>query len=266
MAEYVNLTITIEDRVGVLLIDRPPANALNTATLDELERGLDELFAEDEVKVIVITGAGQRAFVAGLDLKEAAHMLTGEQADAAVLLTVMQQGQRLFDRIESSTKPVIAAMNALALGGGLELAMACHIRILSDQARVGSTESNLGLIPGWGGTQRLPRLVGTGKAIELMLTGDMIDAQEALRLGLVNKVVTADQVLPEALNLAQKIAAKSKLTNEGILRAVVEGLQMPLQAGLQHELEQVSTLIGSHDLVEGIQAFVQKRQPTFTDK
>ncbi len=182
------------------------------------------------------------------------------------MLTVMQKGQRLFDRLENATKPVIAAMNALALGGGLELAMACHIRILSDQARVGSTESNLGLIPGWGGSQRLPRLVGMGRALELMLTGDMIDAQEALRLGLVNKVVPADQVLPEALNLAKKIAAKSKLTNEAILRAAIEGVQMPLQAGLQHELKQVSTLIGSHDLVEGIQAFVQKRQPTFTDK
>jgi len=249
-----------------LTIDHPPANAFNMATLDELDRSLDELLADDEVKVIVITGAGQRAFVAGLDLKEAANILTGANADAAVLLTVMQKGQRLFDRLENATKPVIAAMNALALGGGLELAMACHIRILSDQARVGSTESNLGLIPGWGGSQRLPRLVGMGRALELMLTGDMIDAQEAFRLGLVNKVVPADQVLPEALNLAKKIAAKSKLTNEAILRAAIEGVQMPLQAGLQHELKQVSTLIGSHDLVEGIQAFVQKRPPKFTDR
>jgi len=266
MAEYVNLKIAIEDRVGLLTIDHPPANAFNMATLDELDRSLDELLADDEVKVIVITGAGQRAFVAGLDLKEAANILTGANADAAVLLTVMQKGQRLFDRLENATKPVIAAMNALALGGGLELAMACHIRILSDQARVGSTESNLGLIPGWGGSQRLPRLVGMGRALELMLTGDMIDAQEAFRLGLVNKVVPADQVLPEALNLAKKIAAKSKLTNEAILCAAIEGVQMPLQAGLQHELKQVSTLIGSHDLVEGIQAFVQKRPPKFTDR
>jgi enoyl-CoA hydratase/carnithine racemase len=193
-------------------------------------------------------------------------MLTGANADAAVLLTVMHTGQRLFDRIESSNKPVIAAINALALGGGLELAMACHIRILSDKAQVGSTESNLGLIPGWGGTQRLPRLVGMGKAIELILTGDKIDAHEAFRLGLVNKVVPADQVLVEAMGLAKKIAAKSRLTNEAILRAVLEGTQMPLEDGLQHELAQMGTLAGSHDMAEGIQAFVQKRQPKFADK
>ncbi len=266
MAEYANLNIAVEDRVGVLTIDHPPANAFDKATLDELDRALDELFADTNVKVIVITGAGQFAFVAGMDLKEAANTLTGPNANPATMLSVMQKGQRLFDRIESSTKPVIAAMNALALGGGLELAMACHIRILSDRARVGSTESNLGLIPGWGGTQRLPRLIGTGKALELMLTGDMLDAQEAFRLGLVNRVVPSAEVLPEALRLAQQIAAKSMLTNAAILRAVLEGLEMPLAAGLQHELKQVRTLIGSHDLVEGIQAFVQKRQPRFADE
>ncbi len=266
MAEYVNLKITVEDRVGLLTIDHPPANALNMATLAELDCALDELFADDEVKVIVITGAGQLAFVAGLDLKEAAETLVGEDAQAEDALKVMQTGQQLCNRIENSVKPVIAAINALALGGGLELAMACHIRVLSDRARVGSTESNLGLIPGWGGTQRLPRLIGIGKGIELILTGDKIDAQEAFRLGLVNKVVPVDQVLVEAMDLAKKIAAKSRLTNEAILRAVVEGTQMPLEEGLQYELAQMGTLIGSHDMAEGIQAFVQKRQPKFTDK
>lgn len=264
MAEYINLKIAATGPVSLLTIDRPPANALDRATLDELERGLAELFADDGTKVIVITGAGPRAFVAGLDLKEAAAILAG--ARAAALLDVLQQGQRLFDRIENSVKPVIAAVNALALGGGLELALACHIRILADQARVGSTESNLGLIPGWGGTQRLPRLIGAGRAIELMLTGDTIDAQEAFRLGLANKVVPAARLLPEALALAERIAAKSRLTNAGILRAVVEGLRLPAEEGLQHELAQASTLIGSHDLAEGIQAFVQKRQPQFTDR
>lgn len=265
MSEYTNLKISVEDRIAVLTIDHPPANAFNMATLDELDRGLDELLADEQVKVIVITGAGQFAFVAGMDLKEAADALTGPNASAEAALKVMQTGQQLFNKIEGAAKPIIAAINAVALGGGLELAMACHMRIMSDRARVGNTESNLGLIPGWGGTQRLPRIVGTGKAIELILTGDMINAQEAFRLGLVNKVVPAGQVLFEAMGLAKKIAAKSKLTNEATLRAVVDGVKMPLAEGLQHELEQMGTLIGSHDMLEGIQAFVQKRQPKFTD-
>jgi len=265
MAEYTNLKISIEDRVALLTIDHPPANAFNMATLEEMDRAIDELIDNEQVKVIVITGAGQFAFVAGMDLKEAADALTGPNASREAALKVMQKGQQLFTKIECASKPVIAAINAVALGGGLELAMACHIRIMSDRARVGNTESNLGLIPGWGGTQRLPRYVGMGKAIELILTGDMINAQEAFRLGLANKVVPAGQVLFEAMGLAKKIAAKSKLTNEATLRAIVDGTKMPLEEGLQYELQQMGTLIGSHDMVEGIQAFVQKRQPKFMD-
>jgi len=259
MAEYTNVRIAVEDRVAILTIDHPPANAFNRATLIDLDAALDELVANDQVKVIVITGAGEFAFVAGLDLKEIADAGPDEARE------MIQRGQGLFNKIEACTKPVIAAVNALALGGGLELAMACHIRILSDRARVGNTEANLGLIPGWGGTQRLPRIVGTGKALELILTGDMINAQEAFRLGLANKVVPAGQVLAEAKGLAKKIAAKSKLTNEAILKAVIEGIKLSLADGLKLEADQFGKLIGSHDMMEGITAFVQKRQAKFTD-
>ncbi|MCX7706838.1 MAG: enoyl-CoA hydratase-related protein [Anaerolineae bacterium] len=260
MAEYTNVKITIEDRVAVLTIDHPPANAFNWATLDDLDKAMDELIANDQVKVIIITGAGQFAFVAGADINEIAAVKTAEEARAFIL-----KGQNVFNKIEACPKPVIAAINAVALGGGWELAMACHIRILSDRARIGQPESNLGIIPGWGGTQRLPRLVGPAKAIEMILTGDMINAQEAYRLGLANKVVPAGQVLFEAMGLAKKIASKSKLTNEATLRAVYGGLKTSLAEGLLLEADQFSALIGSHDTNEGVSAFLQKRQPKFTD-
>ena len=186
MAEYTNVKITIEDRVAVLTIDHPPANAFNRATLTDLDAAIDELIANDQVKVIIITGAGQFAFVAGADINEIAQRC--KDADEAQEFIAQGPG-RSSTRSSARPKPVIAAINAVALGGGLELAMACHMRILSDRARVGQPESNLGIIPGWGGTQRLPRLVGPAKAIELILTGDMINAQEAFRLGLANKVV-----------------------------------------------------------------------------
>ena len=259
MAGYTNVKVSVEDRVAVLTIDHPPANAFNHATLADLNAALDELIANEQVKVIIITGAGEFAFVAGLDLKEIA------EASPAEAKEMISRGQTLFSKIEACPKPVIAAVNAVALGGGLEIMMACHIRILSDRARIGGTESNLGLIPGWGGTQRLPRIVGVGKAMEMILTGDMINAQEAFRLGLANKVVPAGQVLAEAKGLGKKIAAKSKLTNEATLKAVICGVELPLAEGLALEAAQFSGLLGSNDTKEGISAFLQKRQPKFTD-
>jgi enoyl-CoA hydratase/carnithine racemase len=261
MAEYTNIKIAIEERVGVLTIDHPPANAFNSATLGELEAAFDELLADDQVKVIVITGAGQFAFVAGADINEIVSVK--DQMDQA--RAFIRKGQMLFSKIEASSKPVIAAINAVALGGGMELAMACHIRILSDRARLGQPETNLGIIPGWGGTQRLPRIVGAGKALELILTADMINAQEAFRLGLANKVVPAGQVLHEAIGLAKKIATKSALTNQATLAAVIGGMKLSLAEGLLHEADQFTALAGSHDMSEGLSAFLQKRQPKFID-
>lgn len=260
MAEYTNVKVSIEDRVAILTIDHPPVNAFNRATLAELETAFDELIADDQVKVIVLTGAGELAFVAGADINEIAVVRDAAEARAFVL-----KGQRLFDKIEACPKPVIAAINAVALGGGLELALACHMRILADRARLGQPESNLGLIPGWGGTQRLPRIVGAAKAIELILTGDPINAQEAQRLGLANQVVPAGQALTAAKELAQKLAAKSKLTNEAALRAILDGLKLSLRDGLRREADQFSRLIGSNDTKEGIGAFLQKRQAKFND-
>ncbi len=260
MSQFKHARVTVEDRVGVLTLDHPPANALDTATMADLSAAFDELSADPNVKVIVITGAGQFAFVAGADINEIAQIESPEQARRMVL-----GGHAVMNRIESSEKPVIAAVNALALGGGLELAMACHIRILSERSRIGQPETNLGIIPGFGGTQRLTRLVGTGKALELILSGDIINAQEAYRLGIADRVVPAGQALDEAMGLARKIAAKSTLATSAAMRAVIEGSTMSLADGLLHEAELFSGLAGSHDFREGPTAFLQKRQPNFTD-
>lgn len=260
MFGYTHVKVVIEERVAVLTIDRPPVNALNRPTLAELDVAFDELTANDQVKAIVLTGAGESAFVAGADINEIAAL-----RDAAAAREFTLLGQRIFDKIEACPKPVIAAINAAALGGGLELALACHMRIVADRARLGQPESNLGLIPGWGGTQRLPRLIGVAKAAELILTGELIGAQEAHRLGLANRVVPAGQALAEAQELAHKLAARSKLTNAAALRAITSGLEHGLREGLRCEADQFSALIGSHDTQEGIGAFLQKRQPKFKD-
>lgn len=259
MGTFSRLRIAAEDHVAVLTIDHPPLNFLSRATLAELEVAISTLAGDDEVRVIVITGAGERAFVAGADIKEIAALKTREEA-----LDFIHAGQRAFSMIESCAKPVIAAVNGAAFGGGLELALACHVRVFSADAHVGQSESRLGIMPGWGGTQRLPRLVGTGKALEMILTGDPIDAQEALRIGLADKVVLGGHVLPEATSLAKKIAARSRPANAASLRAVFHGLNAPPRDGLAFECEQFVSLIGSHDANEGLVAFLQKRPPVFT--
>lgn len=260
MSEYANVKINIEERVAVLSLDHPRANTLDRATIEDLDKAIDELIADDRAKVIIITGAGRLAFSAGADVNEMGTARSAEEVKEFIL-----KGHAVFGKVAACPKPVIAAINAMALGGGLELALACHIRIASERARIGQPESNLGIIPGWGGTQRLPRLIGAAKAIEMILTGDPIDAQEAFRLGLVNKVAPADEVLSEAMSLAGKIAAKSRLTNEASLRAVYGGLKTTLAEGLLLEVDQFSALLGSRDASEGISAFLQKRQPEFTD-
>lgn len=261
MDEQHYVKLTTENNVALLVIERPPVNALNSAALDELAVACDRLFADEQVKVVVITGAGEKAFVSGADIREIAAIR--DQPDA--VRAFVRRGQDLFNKIEAAPKPVIAAVNGVALGGGLELAMACHIRLFSEKARAGQTETNLGIMPGWGGTQRLARLIGPGRALELILTGEIIDAQEAYRLGLANQVVPADQLLEEALALARKIANKSGRVNRSILRAVLDGLNMPLADGLRHEAELFTALAGSHDMDEGLRAFLEKRTPHFTD-
>jgi enoyl-CoA hydratase/carnithine racemase len=249
--------------VACLTIAHPKVHALSDAVMVQLEAALDAVMADDAVKAVIITGAGQSAFVGGADIKQlAAFATTGDRAGAREFI---RRGQALFDKIEGGAKPVIAAVNGVALGGGLELALACHIRILSDRARMAAAESNLGLVPGWGGSQRLARLAGVSRALELILTGDPVSAEEALRIGLANRVVSPEQLPAEAFDLGRKLAAKSKLTNAAAIREVVHGSKLPPDEALAYEAEQFISLIGSHDAAEGLTAFLQKRPPAFAD-
>lgn len=226
MAEWQYVRTEVEDRIALLTIDHPPVNSFNKQVVTELDEAIDELLADDEVKAIVITGGGTNAFVAGADIPEIQALLERPEDDYGESREFIERGQGAHRKIEMAGKPVIAAINGFCLGGGLELAMACHVRICSDRARLGQPEVNLGLIPGWGGTQRLPRIVGKAKALEMILTGDMITAQEAYRIGLVNKVVPAGAILKEARGLARKIVSKSRFPVAAILRAVTEGLEV----------------------------------------
>ncbi len=261
MAEYQNIKFGVQDRIAVIAIDHPPANAFDRRTLDELEGAFDEATNNAEVKAIVLTGAGQFAFVAGADIKE----IKGMEGDEAAIRAYMQKGQALFSKIEASQKPVIAAINAVALGGGLELALACHMRIAGDKARFGLPEINLGIMPGWGGTQRLQRVVGRAKATEMILTGDIINAQEAYRINLVNKVVPATAVVKEAMGLAKKITEKGGVSIAKALEAINAGADLPLAEGLAVELDGITGLAMTNDAREGILAFIEKRRANFTD-
>jgi enoyl-CoA hydratase/carnithine racemase len=262
MGEWQYIRTEIEDGVATLTIDHPPVNSFNTEVINELSGAVDELLADDGVRVIVITGGGTNAFVAGADIPEIKKLLGQEGG----LKMAAEAGHTLFTKIERATKPVIAAIDGFCLGGGMELALACHLRICSDRSRLGQPEINLGIIPGWGGTQRLPRLVGRGKAIELILTGDMIRAQEAYSIGLVNKVVPAGAVVKEARGLARKIASKSRLPTAAALRAVVSGADVPITEGLKIETEEFVGLQDTEDALEGVSAFIEKRQAQFKDR
>jgi enoyl-CoA hydratase/carnithine racemase len=261
MAERQYVKIAVEDRVAILTIDHPPANALNSPTMADLNSAIDEVAADSNVKVVIITGAGDRFFSAGADANELAALKTPEEAKEALLL-----GQGILNKIEALKKPVICAINAICVGGGNELAMACHFRIAADNARFGQLEMNLGLIPGWGGTQRLPRIVGKAKALELVITGDMITAQEAYRLGLVNKVVPAGEVVKAAKDLAKKILSRGQVAVRLAMESVDEGLQVSLKDGLLIEADKFAEVMKSEDAHEGLSAFLQKRQAKFQDK
>ena len=262
MADFIRYTI--EDRVAVLVLDHPPVNAFNSQMLTELGAAIDELNANSDVKVIVITGAGQMAFAAGADIGLFDKII--KEQDLAAGKAFIELGQQTFNKVEASNKPVIAAINGVCLGGGLELAMACHMRICGDRVRLGQPEINLGIIPGWGGTQRLPRIVGPAKATEMILTGEQITAQQAMQLRLVNMVVPGGEVMRQAKGLAAKIAGKSAVTTTAALAAIRAGLDACLPEGLAAEREQIGMTVGSEDAREGITAFLEKRQAKFQDK
>jgi enoyl-CoA hydratase len=253
---YLNILLETNDRIATLTINRPDKrNALNQGTRDEIVRALDEL-QSSAVRVLIITGAGDKAFIAGADIGEF------EGRTALTQREVMKQ-RRIFDAVEEFPKPVIAMINGFCLGGGMELALACDLRIASETAKLGQPEINLGIIPGGGGTQRLTRLVGEGRAMEMILTGDLIDAAEAKSIGLVNHVVAPGQLQDTVLSLASRIAEKSPVALRMAKEAVKSASRMNLREGLERETDLFCLTFSSEDKSEGVRAFFEKRKPDY---
>lgn len=258
---YENLLVEREGAVVTVIINRPAKlNALNSQTIAELGQAMAECGADATVRAVVLTGAGDKAFVAGADISELAVQTPAQGKDRSTA------GQAVFDRIERLGKPVVAAVNGLALGGGCELAMACTLRLTADTARFGQPEVNLGLTPGYAGSQRLPRLVGQGRALELLLTGDMISAARAYEIGLVNRVVPAAELRTAALALATTLASKAPLAVRYILELVHHGAEMPLAEGQHLEATFFGLASASDDMQEGTRAFLEKRTPEWTGR
>jgi len=258
--ELANVLYEKEGDIAIVTVNRPKAlNALNAETLADIEKAMDAAAADPEVKVVILTGAG-RAFVAGADITFMQNMTAMEGRAFAML------GQAVFRKIETMEKPVIAAVNGFALGGGCELAMSCDFRIASDAAKFGQPEVGLGVTPGFGGTQRLPRLVGVGMAKELCYTGDTIDANEALRIGLVNHVVPGDELMTYVKDMAKRIASKGQLAVRMCKKAINEGMQMDIDRSMTLEADIFGILFSTEEQKEGMTAFVEKRKPVFTGK
>ena len=252
---YETLRTSAEGGILVVTINRPDKmNALNRAVMSDLNSVMDDIESNDAIRAAVITGAGPKAFVAGADISEFLGLTAEEGTELA------KTGQDVFFRIERSTKPVVAAVNGFALGGGCELAMACHIRLASEHARFGQPEVNLGLIPGYGGTQRLAQLVGKGRAMELLLSGNMIDAATAHRYGLVNHVTSAEELLPQTLALLEVIVSKAPLALAKCIHAANEAYG---SQGYQTELSAFGACFQTNDMKEGTTAFLEKRKPVF---
>ena len=255
---FENILVERDGAVAVITINRPKVlNALNSQTLDELRRAILDLRNDAAVRAVILTGAGEKSFVAGADINELSVLTPDGGRDHAV------RGQQVLDLIEQMGKPVIAAINGYALGGGCELAMACTIRVAADTARLGQPEINLGLIPGYAGTQRLSRTIGRGRALEVLLTGDQISAAEALRLGLVNRVVPAAELMTEARKLAATLASKAPIAIRYILEAVHKGLEMPFPQAQVFEATLFGLAASTEDMREGTRAFLEKRTADF---
>lgn len=261
MMDYKNLLVSIKDSIALVTINRPDKlNALNRETIDELKDLILHIKHEHSIHVVIITGSGAKAFVAGADISELnkLDLLSGKE--------FAERGQEVFNLIENLEKPVIAAVNGFALGGGCELALACHIRLASDNAKFGQPEVNLGVIPGYGGTQRLTRLINSGRAMEYILTGDMIDAHEALRIGLVNHVYQSAELIDKAMELAGKISVKPQVAVRMAVKAVVSCDELHEKEGLNLEASLFAVCCGSDDFKEGTSAFLEKRKANFSNK
>jgi enoyl-CoA hydratase len=255
---FENLLVTRDAAVAVVTINRPQVlNALNAATLDELRQAFVDLGADADIRAVIVTGSGEKSFVAGADIRELAALAPTSSRDHA------RRGQEVFDLVEQLGKPVIAAINGFALGGGCELAMACTFRLAAESARLGQPEIGLGLIPGFGGTQRLARLVGRAAALDLLLTGRQITAPDALRIGLVHRVVAAADLMSEARALAVELAGKAPIAVRSILQAVTHGLDVSPAGGQAFEAALFGLVAATDDMREGTAAFLEKRKPLF---
>jgi enoyl-CoA hydratase/carnithine racemase len=252
---FETLMLAREETFAIVTLNRPPANAINEQLVRELDAAMSAVRADDAVRSIIITGAGDRIFCAGADLGSA---FSGGDVEAFI-----RTGHGVLRKIERFPKPVIAALNGHALGGGCEIAMACHFRLLKDSARMGQTESNLGIIPGYGGTQRLPRLIGRTKALEFLILGTQVPAQECLALGLVNRLCKEGETLSDAKALARQLARRPPVATRLLIEAVDEGLEAPIGRALDIETRAFLETLRTEDAAEGIQAFLAKRDPDF---
>ncbi len=256
--EYKNILLVIKDKIAFVTINRPDKlNALNNATLDELKNCFNAIKNDNAVNVAIVTGAGEKAFIAGADISELNKLNT---VDGKIF---SEKGQEVFNLIEKLGKPVIAVINGFALGGGCELALACHIRIANEKAKFGQPEVNLGIIPGYGGTQRLTRLINSGRSSEMILTGDLIDSHEAMRIGLVNKVFSSEEIMGKAIEMAEKISAKGQIAIRMALRAIVSCDDISETEGQNLESSLFAICCGTEDFKEGTLAFLEKRKPNF---
>ena len=256
--ELKNLLYKVSNNIATITINRPDKlNALNHDTLTELNSVFEKIRNDESVHAVIITGAGEKAFVAGADIKELSELNSVSGTEFS------EFGQSIFNKIEDLDKPVIAAVNGFALGGGCELALACHIRLASDNARFGQPEVGLGVIPGYGGTQRLARQINKGRALEYILTGDMIPADEAYRIGLVNRVYASDELIQKAEEMAQKIISKGRFAIAASIKAVNAVNQLSLSEGLKLEAELFGSCCDTDEFKEGTAAFLEKRKPIF---
>lgn len=250
--EFQNILYVKEEHIATLTLNRPPANSINLATLLDIDKALDEAETDKEVRVLIITGTGDKGFSAGFDITDAAN---ADKTGA--------KGQEVWTRIDRFTKSVIAAINGYAFGGGCELAMASTFRVMQENAKIGLTELNLGIIPGWGGTQRMPRLLGKSKALELILFSKRLPAREALEIGLIDRVSKVGELMKEVMEMAEFLATRPPLAVRAVLKAVNAGIEKGLDEGTRVELEGTRLVSKSSDAIEGFTAFMQKRRPVF---